>query len=73
MDDRKPRSAHRLEQVPRRRDRAAQFADVVAEQLAKPARLQKIALHIDDEERADLRLEIKGIRFGRKMGHRRVP
>ena len=33
-------------------DGAAQLGHVVAEHLAEAARLQKIALHVDDEQRA---------------------
>ena len=35
-------------------DRAPQLRDVVAEHFAEAARLEKIALHVDDQERAML-------------------
>jgi len=38
-----------VKQPPDRRYRTAQLTDVVAERLAKPARLEEVALHVDDQ------------------------
>jgi hypothetical protein len=38
--------------------------NVVAEHFAKTAGLEKIALHVDDQERAMLRRECELVRFG---------
>jgi hypothetical protein len=51
-------------------DCAAQLRDVVAEHFAEAARLEKIALHVDDQERAMLRRERELVRFGGKVNGR---
>ncbi len=45
-------------------DGAAKLRDVVAEHLAEPARLEEVALHIDDEQRTFGGHEFKRIRLG---------
>ena len=50
MNDQHAGTARRVEHVPARPDRRLQPGHVVAERGAEAARLQKIALHIDDEQ-----------------------
>jgi hypothetical protein len=50
----------------------AQLGDVVAEHLAEPARLQEIALHVDDEQGAAFRLQLEGIRRGVNGDHHKA-
>jgi hypothetical protein len=40
-----------VEHAPARRDHRLQRRDVVAERLAEAARLDEVALHVDDDER----------------------
>ena len=56
------------QQMPGRLDRPTQQADIVAERFAKPARFEKIALHVDDQQRAGCGLKVKRMRFGRIEG-----
>src|SRR4029077_7485280 len=49
---------------------AAQLRDVVAKHFAKAARLEKIALHVDDQERAMRGRECELVRFGGKVDGR---
>ena len=44
-------------------DGPAQLRHIVAEHLAEAARLEKIALHVDDQQRAGRRGELERIRF----------
>src|SRR5262249_7862939 len=44
--------------------RAAQSRDIVSKHLAKSARLKKVPLHVDDEERTARGLEFEFVRFG---------
>ncbi len=46
---------------------AAQLRNVVAEHFAEAPGLEKIALHVDDQERALLRREREGVGFGREV------
>jgi len=46
------------------RNGAAQFGNVVAEHLTKAARLQKIPLHVNDQERTGRGGEFERVRFG---------
>jgi len=50
---------------------------VVAEHLAEAARLEEVALHVDDEQGAALGIERERIGFGREFDdlirHRRSP
>ena len=55
------------QQAPVGLDRAAQLRDVVAEHFAEAARLEKIPLHVDDQQRAMLGLEREGIGFSRDV------
>ena len=67
MDHRKAGGAPGREQLPVRLDGAAQLRNVVAEHFAEAAGLQKIALHVDDEQRAVLGRERERIGFGREV------
>ena len=51
-----------------RHDRG-QTVDVVAQRVAKAARLDEVSLHVDDHERRVGRIEDIGIRLGRDSGH----
>ena len=64
VHDRQAGGAPRGEQRLVRLDGAAQLRDVVAEHLAEAARLEEIALHVDDEQRGLRRDEFEGVRFG---------
>ena len=59
-----PVCARRVEHAPARRDHRLQRRDVVAERLAEAARLDEVALHVDDDERRRFRVELELIRFG---------
>src|SRR5947207_328268 len=61
--DLQARTAPRREQFFVRLDRAAQLRNIVAEHLAETSRLEKIALHVDDQQRSVRRIEFKGIRI----------
>ena len=67
VEDRKTGGAPRRQQPLVRFDGAAQLRNVVAEHFAKAAGLQKIALHVDDQERAMLGSERESIRIGREV------
>ena len=67
MENGKSGGAPRRQKLAVRLDGAAQLRDVVAEHFAKAAGLEKIALHVDDQERAMLRRERELVRFGRKV------
>jgi hypothetical protein len=64
VDDRQICLAPAFEQTAIRIDRAAELGDIVAEHFPKPARLEEVTLHVDDEERATGGLDFVGIRFG---------
>ena len=64
MENGKSGGAPRRQKFAVRLDGAAQLRDVVAEHFAKAARLEKIALHVDDQERAMLRKEHEFVRLG---------
>ena len=67
MEDRKTRGAPRRQEPLVRFDGAAQLRDVVAEHFAKAPGLEKIALHVDDQQRAMLGSERESIRIGREV------
>ena len=76
MEHRESGGAPRRQELLVRLDGAAQLRNVVAEHLAKAAGLEKIALHVDDQERAMLRRERKLVRFGGEIdgrGHQLGP
>ena len=50
-------------------DGGAQQGDVVAEGGAEAARLEKVALHVDNDERGGSGIEGEGIRFGVDLRH----
>jgi hypothetical protein len=64
VDHEEPRLPRVLQHWPRRRNRAAQLADIVTERFAEAAGLEKIALHVDDDERRSRRLEGEFVRLG---------
>ena len=47
----------------------AQQRDVVAERGAEAARLEKVALHVDDDQRGGGRVEFEGIRLSVDLRH----
>ncbi len=69
MDDHQPSGARGGEHRRGRADRAAQQAHIVAERLAEPARLEKVALHVDDQQCAFGRLEREFVRLGIDQDH----
>ena len=65
-----PAARARREQPAVRLDRAAQLRHVIAEHFAEAARLEEIALHVDDQQRAMRRRERELVRFGGKIDGR---
>ena len=63
VHDRQLPGAPRRQQLPVGLDGPAQLRDVVAEHLAEAARLEEVALHVDDEQRAAVPGELEGIRL----------
>ena len=61
----RPAARHAASSAPVGLDRPAQLRDVVAEHLAEAARLEEVALHVDDQQRAVERLQLELIRLGR--------
>ena len=53
---------------PARRDRRPEQADIVAERFAKTARLEKITLHIDDDQRGACQIDFDRDRLGSYLG-----
>ena len=64
MEHRESGGAPRRQELAVWLDGAAQLRDVVAEHLAKAARLEKVTLHVDDDERAMLRKEHEFVGLG---------
>ena len=62
VNDQHPGAARRVKHLPAWLDGGLQARDVIAERLAKAARLQEIALHVDDNQRSPV--EIDGKRRG---------
>ena len=67
MHHEQPRGSPRRQEALIGLDRAAQLRDIVAEHLAKTARLKKISLHVDDQQRAMLRRQLEGVGFSRDV------
>ena len=63
------RCKHRLQGF----DRGLEQADVVAERLAEAARLEEVALHVDDEEGRAVELDGKRLRFSGDQGFHGLP
>ena len=59
MNDHHLASTHRVEHALARRDDRLQGGYVVAERFAESARLDEIALHVDDDQRSGARIEIE--------------
>ena len=70
MENRKAGGAPRREKLLVWFDGAPQLRNVIAEHFAEAARLEKIALHVDDQERAMLWRERELVRFGGKVDGR---
>ena len=60
---------HRLQRL----NRGLEQADVVAERLAEAARLEEIALHVDDHERRALKRDGERLRLGGDQGFHGPP
>ena len=77
VEHRQAGGAPGLEQRAVRLDRPPQLRHVVAEHFAEAARLEEVALHVDDEQRERRGIEREGIGFGREFDdltrHRRSP
>jgi len=77
MENGKAGGAPGREQAAVRLDRPPQLRHVVAEHLAEAARLEEVALHVDDEQGAAPGIERERIGFGREFDdlirHRRPP
>ena len=63
VDDGQPRGARLFEQGSSWSDCLPQQRNVVAECLAKPPGLEKVALHVDDDEARPSRIEIERVGF----------
>src|ERR1051326_450024 len=80
VDDEQPAPARRREHLAARFDRSGEARHVVAERLAEPARLEEIALHVDDDQRGAVEVDRDRLRLGVDEGfghctmtrHRRV-
>jgi hypothetical protein len=72
VDHHHPHRARDVEHAPARRDHRLQRRDIVAERLAEAAGLDEVALHVDDDERRRLRVEVEFVRLGlhRTLRHR---
>ena len=75
VDDQKAEAARRGEHRRAWPDRRPQPAHVIAERFAEAARLEKIALHVDDDQRGSFEIDRKRRRFGfdRHVWHARTP
>src|SRR6185436_16488732 len=72
MDHEHPAAARRVEYLARGRDRFAQQRDVVAERLAEAARVDEVALHVDDDQCSACRLELELVGLRVDLGHCRI-
>ena len=63
VDDEEIGGARGVEHRLGRRDRALEQRDIVAERFAEAARLEEVALHVDDEQRRPRQVERHGLRF----------
>ena len=73
MNDEESVPARGGEQGLDRRDRPPEEGYVVAERLAEAARIDEVALHVDDHQRAGARVELERIRLCLDRRHRLVP
>ena len=64
VDDQHAGLARRRQHLRRRLDRGLEQADIVAEGFAESARLEKIALHVDDDQRGTVDVQSDRLRFG---------
>ena len=70
VEDRSPAARHAARSLRFGSIAPTQLRHVVAEHFAKAARLEKVALHVDDQERAMLGRECELVRFGGKVDGR---
>ena len=63
VDHQQARGAGGIEHRTDRRDRGAEPRHVIAERLAEAARLQEIALHVDDDERGAAEIDHDRLRL----------
>jgi hypothetical protein len=68
MDHQQPGGARRFEHGPAWRDRTAEQRHVVAERLPEAARLEEIALHVDDDQRGAGQIERHCLGLGLDRG-----
>ena len=74
VDDKQPRLACHLKHRLAGRNRAGQQRDIVAERFPEAAGLQKIALHVDDNQRSTREVERDRLRLGPdRCLHTRLP
>ncbi len=64
-----PAARQAREHAPGGRDGRAQQRDVVAERVAEAARLEEVALHVDDDQRGGGRVEFEGIGLSVDLRH----
>ena len=64
VDDQHAAPARRRQQRAAGPDGGAQQRDVVAQRLAEAARLEEVALHVDDDDRGAIRLDRDRLRLG---------
>ena len=65
VDDQHACLAPGFEQTAIRLDRAAELRDIVAEHLAETARLEEVALHVDDDQCRMRNIEFDSLRLCR--------
>jgi hypothetical protein len=70
MNDEHAEAAGRRQHLLARADRGFEPGDVIAERRTEPARLEEIALHIDDDECAAVELEVERGGFGEQVDAR---
>ncbi len=64
VDHEQPLVAGPVEQRTARADGALQQRYVVAERLTEAARFEEVALHVDDDQRGAIEVELDGLGFG---------
>ena len=70
MDDQHAQFASLAEDVLARPDGSLELGDVVAERLAEAARLEEVALHVDDDERTAVERDVECGGFGEQANAR---
>jgi len=72
MDHQHADAASRIQHLPARLDRRLQTRHVIAERLAETARLEEIALHIDDHQCRAIEIDGKRRRFSVEIHFRHM-